>query len=318
MKRFQDNFKKFLLKLVILGAVVFLSRALFQFPIEYLGFDIFKQTYANRVFSKVDAMKVLALVGLFFALFYRKRIEKISHPRPDLKRFALFLIAGLASICIYYIVRGSTNYYGITSGPMMYLGWAAIFVLLLLALFLYTLAVFGTGYVKELYSSFRDEFLLAGAASVVLYNLLVFFQNQWYAISSTVAYILYLMLSRFFEVGYFIGQGAPVLEVRGFAVNIGAPCSGIDSMLLFFSFFTALFALDYRRLKKKLYMLLFLVGLLGVFFVNVLRLFLLIVAGVYVSPDFAVGLFHTNAGWIFFLFYFLAYYWLIRRFIYVS
>ncbi len=318
MKKLEGNFKIFLMKLLILSALVFLSRALFQFPIEYLSLDIFKQTFANRVFSKIDAMKVLVLIGLFFALFYRKRIEEIPHPSLNMKKSLLFLFSGLLSICLYYIVRASTNYYGISSGLLMYLSWAAIFILLALAFFMYTIAVFDHAYLKELYNSFRDEFFLAIAISVVLYNLLMFFQGQWLYISGTVARILYYLLSRFYEVGFYIGPGAPVIDVRGFAVNIGAPCSGIDSMLLFFSFFAALFALDYTRLKKGLYALLFLVGLVGVFFVNVLRLFLLIIAGIYISPAFAVGLFHTNAGWIFFLLYFLLYYWLIRRFIYVS
>jgi len=38
--------------------------------------------------------------------------------------------------------------------------------------------------------------------------------------------------------------------------------------------------------------------------------------GIHISPEIAVGFFHTNAGWVLFILYFLAYYWLIKRWIY--
>jgi exosortase/archaeosortase family protein len=65
-----------------------------------------------------------------------------------------------------------------------------------------------------------------------------------------------------------------------------------------------------------LYILVFIIGLLGVYLVNVLRLLLLIIAGVHISPRFAIGLVHTNAGWVFFIAYFLCYYLIVRKFIY--
>jgi hypothetical protein len=108
------------------------------------------------------------------------------------------------------------------------------------------------------------------------------------------------------------------INIGDLSLAIGPPCSGIDSILLYLAFFSALFALDHKRIKKKTYAAAFVIGLVGVFFVNILRLLLLILIGVHMSADFAVGLFHTNAGWLFFVLYFLLYYVVIRRYIYLK
>ena len=65
--------------------------------------------------------------------------------------------------------------------------------------------------------------------------------------------------------------------------------------------------------SKRLF---YLIGIFGVVFTNLLRLFILILVGVEISPDLAVGLFHTNAGSIFFIAYFLIYYEITTRFCY--
>ena len=104
--------------------------------------------------------------------------------------------------------------------------------------------------------------------------------------------------------------------INDFAVLIGAPCSGIDSLFLFIAFFLGLFALDHKRIKAREYMIALVLGIFGVLSVNILRLLLLLLVGVHISPELAVGLFHTNAGWVLFVIYFICYYIVIRKFIY--
>jgi exosortase/archaeosortase family protein len=108
----------------------------------------------------------------------------------------------------------------------------------------------------------------------------------------------------------------PILDVNGFAVSIGAPCSGIESLFLFAAFSIGIFVLDHKRIKRVPFIISSIIGIIGIYFVNILRLFLLILTGIYVNPDFAVGLFHTNVGWILFVIYFLFYYYIMKKFIY--
>lgn len=314
----EKNLKKFLTKAIILVAVIYFTRVLFQFPVEYFNLALFKQTIASRLFSKIDGLKVLSIVVIFFAFYYRKKVAEIDYGRFNLKSSLIFLLLGELAVASYYLVRFLANYYEITQGTILYITQLIIFFILVSAFSLFVISVFSLSYLKKFVKFFKKELIITLIISIILYNLLIFFQNQWYVISKGVADILFFILSLFYDVLYYFNGNAPVLEINNFAVSIGAPCSGIDSMFLFISFFAAIYALDHKRLKKSIFFTVFIVGFIGVYIVNVLRLLLLILVGIHISPRFAVGLFHTNAGWVFFLAYFLIYYLVIKKFIYQS
>jgi len=314
------NIKQFLIKVVILVAIIFISRVIFQFPVEYFDLDILKQTALTRLFSKIDALQVTAFLAVFFGFYYKQRIQDLSHPNLDIKKSILFVIAGEVAIALYYLTRASANYYDITGGFMLYLIQFGILVWLALAFILFAIAVFQIDYLKKFLTEFKKELPLFAAIGVVMYLLLMWFQKQWYFFSHSVSKILYGLLSSLYGSGalYDISGDGPLVGLKDFVINIGPPCSGIDSMFLFIAFSAAIFALDHKRLKKNVFFLSSALGLLGVYLVNVLRLFLLVLAGVYISPEFSVGLFHTNAGWVLFILYFMVYYLVIRKFIYVD
>jgi hypothetical protein len=127
--------------------------------------------------------------------------------------------------------------------------------------------------------------------------------------------ILYILLSPLYPTTLYSAT-APILEIGNFAVSIGPPCSGIDSMFLFIAFFAAIFALDHKKLKTVPFIITTIVGIIGTYIVNIIRLLLLMIIGVEISPRLAVGIFHTNAGWLFFVLYFISYYLVTKRFIY--
>jgi exosortase/archaeosortase family protein len=312
----EKNFRKFLIKIVIFVAVIYLTRVIFNFPIEYWNIKWLKQSAVNRLFSKFDALQVVSLVSIFFGLYFRHRIAEIEHPKVNWKKAIGYLLAAEAAVAAYYLVRSLSNILSISEGPLLFFLQLGILTCLGIAAVLFALAVFGKSYLLHFMKEFRKELLIALGVTILLYNLLMYFQSQWPFFSGAVSVILYSILSQFYLVTYSMSSGAPILTINDFSVSIGAPCSGIDSMLLFFAFFSALFALDHKRLRKKLYIILFLIGLLGTYVVNLVRLYLLIIMGVHISPRFAVGLFHTNAGWLLFVIYCVCYYWLIKRFIY--
>jgi exosortase/archaeosortase family protein len=318
MVRIDKNFRNFLLKVVIFVGLIFLSRVAFQFPIEYFNLKVFQQSSLTRLFSKIDALQVITLLSIFFGLYYNDRISKLEHPKPKIAQSILLVLGAEVTIAAYYLIRASANYYSITSGIQIYLIQLAILVSLGLAFLLFLKAVFSEEYLKIFFKEFKKEVIIFTIIAVLLYNALITFQKQWLLFSSGITTILSWMLSLFYSTvsTSMNASGGPILRAEGFGVSIGPPCSGIDSMLLFFAFFAALFALDRKIIRKGLYAIFFLIGLAGVYVINVLRLFLLMLAGIYISPRFAVGLFHTNAGWVLFVLYFLLYYWFIRKFIY--
>jgi len=317
MVRIDKNFKNFLIKVVIAIALIFLSRVLFQFPVEYYKLALFKQNDLTRLFSKIDALQVVTLLSILFGLYYKERISKLDHPKPEWLKSIMLLVSAELTIAVYYLIRALDNAFSISSGLQLYLIQLSLLISLGLAFLLFLLAVFSWEYLKSFFKEFKKEIIIFAIIAVVLYNALMTFQKQWLFFSSGVTIILSIILSLFFPVTTAMNaSGGPILRAADFGVSIGPPCSGIDSMLLFFAFFAALFALDRKIVRKGLYVLFFIIGLMGVYIINVLRLFLLMLAGIYISPRFAVGLFHTNAGWVLFVLYFLLYYWFIRKFIY--
>jgi len=104
--------------------------------------------------------------------------------------------------------------------------------------------------------------------------------------------------------------------LNNFRVIIGQPCSGIDSMLLFISLYLIIAIMDWKRINKKMAILLFFIGAVGMYLTNILRIFILFLVGIYISPKFAVGLFHTNIGWILFIIFFFIYWSIGSKFIY--
>lgn len=312
------NFKYFLVKVVLFVGLIFLSRVVFQFPIEFFHLKVFYQNAWTRLFSKIDALQVVTVLSILFGLYYNDRISRINHPKVKWTKSILLFLGAEVTIAVYYLIRASANYFNITSGLPIFLIQVAILVSLFLAGLLALVAVFDSDYLNNFFKDFKREIIIFIIIAIALYNLLITFQKQWLVFSTGITRILAWMLSLFYSTvsTSMNSSGGPILRAEGFGVSIGPPCSGIDSMLLFITFFAALFALDRKIVKKGLYAFFFIFGLAGVYLINVLRLFLLMLAGIYISPEFAVGLFHTNAGWILFVLYFLVYYWFIRKFIY--
>jgi exosortase/archaeosortase family protein len=79
---------------------------------------------------------------------------------------------------------------------------------------------------------------------------------------------------------------------------------------MFTGLFLLILAVEWHNVDKKRMLAIFLPGLFGMFVVNVIRIFLLMLMGIWISPDFAVGLFHSNAGWLLFVAYFVLF-WML-------
>lgn len=108
------------------------------------------------------------------------------------------------------------------------------------------------------------------------------------------------------------------LAFQGFSVDIGSPCSGIVSLGMFTALFILFAAYEWPRLKKGPAAMFFILGALGMYGINILRIFTLMLIGAYWSPSLAIDAFHANVGWISFIIYFailipLAYRFLIKK-----
>jgi exosortase/archaeosortase family protein len=313
----EKNLKYFLIKSVVLVLLILAVIFLFRFPIDYFNLALLSMNTATRIFSKSDALKIMALAILFFALYYKEKISKVEHAKQNYLHSAILVISGIATVAIYYFLRYIANVYNITSGFWFYLIFLGSILLLILAFAQFAIAVFSLKYLKDIYKELKTQIWITAILTIVAYFLLMLFQSLWPYFSYTITRILYSMFNHFFPTYMELGQ-TPIMDVNGFVVSIGAPCSGIESLFLFAAFSIGIYALDHKRIKTTPFWVATAIGIVGIYFVNILRLFLLILTGIYISPDFAVGMFHTNVGWILFVIYFLIYYYIIRKFIYTK
>jgi exosortase/archaeosortase family protein len=166
------------------------------------------------------------------------------------------------------------------------------------------IAILGLDVFKQLWKD-----MLSVVSSLIFYSGFTLFMDATNFHVLT-ARIIEKILSPFMKITLSIQGGQPLINAAGFATVIGPPCSGIFSMVLFTALFSFVYWLDSEKINGKKALKFYLIGLLGAFTLNLIRVAALLIIGAYWSPDIAVGLFHTNAGWILFAVYSFAFWWL--------
>ncbi len=136
---------------------------------------------------------------------------------------------------------------------------------------------------------------------------------------SAIAPFIIRLLSKIlllFSWNVYANQQYGIISIDGFRVIIGPACAGFGYLLLFLLFFTYMvFMLGTKKKISSLrsFLALFL-GLLCVFFLNILRIVTLMLVGIK-SPDFALTLFHSIIGSVYFLLFFWMYFPVLKKWI---
>lgn len=107
------------------------------------------------------------------------------------------------------------------------------------------------------------------------------------------------------------------LVLDRFAVTIDQYGSGIESIALFTGLYVLIGILDWQRFNHRKLLAVFPIAVALLFICNILRVFVLIVAGYYINQHIAFSLFHTYAGMLFFILYSIvfwavSYRWLLK------
>lgn len=270
--------------------------------------------------NKQNFLSSIFFVTVAFFFWRKKEIMGFSKYKQDRRQTIIFGSVSLLFFVLHYVLKYFIN---------MNLEAALLYVMPLTllkgALNLGFIIFLGFAvYNKEFIISFIKRFYKdIGVFAVILflyYELIWWFQDSWEFFSNTVGNVLHFVFLRLSDNVVFriSGDVGPILGVENFYIAISKVCSGIESLLFFISLFAILVITNWEELDKKRMMILFVPGVIGTFFVNILRVFLLVVIGAWISPKFAVDVFHTNAGWIFFLAYFIVFWhfgskWVIRK-----
>ena len=294
----------------------FFERALFFLIILCLEtlllsvFIDFQFTNIQGLFIKTEVHFMLLLfVVIFFILSLHKfkKIKKLE--KLDYTRFISLLFLHLAAVFFFYrlnvfiikyleIVNQHTLLYSV----LWYVNAISIPLILLFAFFEYD-------FVKKFTKTFENQLWLSLVLAFISFWILENSIKLWVFFSKITSKAVYFLLSIFFNgANYTIGaNNIPVVGIPAVAAKIYAPCSGVEGMVMFLILFTLLVLVDYKKFNMKKVFILYPIGVVGAFVVNILRTFLIFVVGHFTSQEFAVGAFHSNAGWILFTIYFLAF-----------
>lgn len=90
------------------------------------------------------------------------------------------------------------------------------------------------------------------------------------------------------------------IGTEAFMINVAPVCSGVEGIALVAIFVTIYIALFRRDLRFPAVLLLYPIGMLASWLLNVVRIAVLLAIGLEGNPELAVGGFHSHAGWMMF------------------
>ena len=249
------------------------------------------------------------VVFALFAVFNREILLEYKD-FPKFKRMILLLFFSLGIFALYYFTSFNLKYTMDNYSWLTLLSWSFY----LSGIVLLALALFGFQLFKKTHSSL----IVLTLITVIFFTLTNILNQLWKFMAFAVAKIVYFFLHLFSDTAKLtVGNGDPTIGLEKFSVIIGPPCSGIESLSMFIGLFLLLIVYDWDSLIRKRTGIIFLLGLVGTFFLNILRMSLILLIGTK-YPHFALNLFHSHVGWILFSVFMLAllyfgYGWMIKK-----
>ncbi len=275
---------------IILGIVPF---------IIYFVSPYFATNFTYNFFS----FPAYAAILLFAYIIYNREYLRSHQPNPTTKSTMIYTIIGLVCFTLYFLLRIQI--------PITLSNWS-LFVLLFVALYGFgclcvACAIFGTAFLAKTYHSLFTMIIIG----FIYYSLTTTLWTVWEPLARLSSQGTISLLKAFYSNAHLTYQGTtPMLNVESFTVAVGAPCSGLESLTMFLGLSILLFIYERENLNTKRFTVAILIGLLGVFMLNIIRMSLLMAIGTR-HPDFALGLFHSNAGWMFFSIFVLILLWFL-------
>ncbi len=295
------EFMIFFKRSVLFIGILFIEILLLTLSIDFTGVAL------GNIFISTDAHLTIYVFILLFLVISLDRLKEIIYLKKlVLQRFILFFTINLLLVFAFYklnrycienssIAAQSTVFYSFS--------WWILALMIPISLLF---AFFDYAFIILFSKKFKKELVVSAILSVIFLILLKYSLKLWIFFSKIVAKCVYFMLTFFFKgATYHLEDTIPLIGIPAIKAKIYAPCSGIEGMWLFVLLFTVLVLTQYKNVNKKKVLFLYLIGIIGAFLLNILRTFCIFVIGSFTSREFALGIFHSNVGWILFTLYFL-------------
>lgn len=258
-----------------------------------------KLLYGFHFFIYGNLGKLVLFSAIVFGLLIRKSLKDLEE-LPRVKGNILYIALSLFLIPVFFLLGNKLLQYG-AFGANLPLSLATHGLLILIPALLLP-GIFGFRFLAAFTKRFWKELSACLGISIV-YDIAIFqVWKLWTLFSGGVLHAVHFLLS-------LISSNVQVLYprtiiVNDFAVSIAEACSGLDSLFLFSSLYLLIAILDFKEFNKIKLIGMFIPAAVGLYLVNIFRVYLLIAIGAYISPDLAIKLFHTYLGMVLFIIFF--------------
>ncbi|RLG13599.1 MAG: hypothetical protein DRN66_03865 [Candidatus Nanohalarchaeota archaeon] len=297
-------------KTILIGIILLIGSFTYLFEMGYHGF-------VHQDFSKVQI--ILTFIVLFLSSVFILGYEYFENKnREDIKHGFYFFIATMILLFIIFYTRNM--------GSTIPVAFSLMYFMFSIFIFIKKDAI---SYISNFINS-QSFFLRFSFRFFIIMGLLIFPAGVIeYARSGVFDYTLKEIYLPLISILAYVSKG--ILSLLGYSVHsieqtggytlamsdntfhvfIGALCSGVTSMSVFIAAFFAIIGDIKTTLKNKV--ALFIFGVAGTFFSNVLRIVLLFLIGLKLGNN-ALMSAHTHLGWIFFFIWISLFWTILFRF----
>lgn len=255
--------------------------------------------YGFHFFIYANMGKMILFSAVAFIILGRKKIKEIFIFPFEKAQYGFIFLTVLLMPLYYYVGTFLLKEKNTFDNISLFILSHLIIIAIPLSL---AGGVFGIRFFKHFYKKFRQELLFCLGLSIVFYFAIFQVWKLWPYLSRAVLHSVAFLLS--FHISPVREIGPLTLLAGTFAVRVEQACSGLDSIFLFTTLYLLIFLVEWHRFHKLRAFLLYFPALAGMFAVNIVRVYILILVGIYISPKLALQLFHTYLGMVLFIVYF--------------
>jgi len=255
------------------------------------GGILFRDGFA--IYSDIGKAVIFSLIAFVLLVRHNKVHIRLQPWQPALISWAIgaILFFALAWVGVTGLLDNETTI------PNLVFAHAGLLFSLVFA----GISCFGLRNIVIIYKTYRREIVSSAVIGIVFYFFLIAVYALWQPLAS-------LVLTGVMGLLHIVGVQATLvipntLLFDKFGITVAEFCSGIESIALFTGLYAVVGLLDWPRLNKRRYFIVFPFALALLFGLNIIRVFGLIMAGYYINPEIAFSLFHTYAGLVFFVLY---------------
>ncbi len=260
-----------------------------------------------------DIAKILVLTAFTAALLVHKQLLEYARKLVNIFDIGRFGRRGVPHAMAFGAVIMLTGKIYADPGAAQSLapGWYALWLLSLIATFISWALLFLPGRVLT-GTVYRQKWVLGTAfgISLSIWALAMFTRQFWGPMSELTFILSAFFLQTLYPDLVYVNSDEKLLGLGEFIVNIAPACSGYEGVGLVTAFTALYLWISRSALRFPRALLLFPIGAISIWLLNIVRITVLIMIGHHGSPDVAVGGFHSQAGWLTFIFTSLVILWL--------